>query len=388
VSRSEETQGAATVLRTEHLLLPDGWHDDVTVEVLGGRVLRLGRGGPAPDLVLDGDVVPGFVDTHVHGGGGASFSTTDPDEARAVIATHARGGTTTLLASLVTAEVGTLVEQVRALVPLVHAGELAGIHLEGPFLHEERRGAHDPGLLCDPTPERLDALLAAAEGTLAMVTLAPEREHAAEAVRRLRAAGVRVAVGHTTADETAAARAVDDGASVATHLFNAMAPVHHREPGPIPFLLTDPRVVVELIADGAHVHDDVLAMAVAAAGPERVSLVTDAMAAAGRPDGDFQLGGLTVRVRDRVARLVDDAGVEGSIAGSTLTMAAAVARASRLRGQSLRTASQMASTTPARAHGLAGVGSVVEGARADLVQLDGDLAVRSVFRAGRPVAMA
>ncbi|WP_232822003.1 N-acetylglucosamine-6-phosphate deacetylase [Desertihabitans aurantiacus] len=380
------SNGGDLILRAEHVLLPDGWHDDVTVEVAGGRVLRISSGsGPAPDLTLDGRVVPGFVDTHVHGGGGASFSTTDPDEVRTVVETHARGGTTTTMASLVTAEIGVLVEQVRTLVPLVRSGELAGIHLEGPFLSEQRCGAHDPALLVDPSPERLEPLLDAAQGTLAMVTLAPERPHATEAVRRLREAGVRVAVGHTTADEQLAARTVEAGATVATHLFNAMSPVHHREPGPIPFLLTDPRVVVELIADGAHVHDDVLAMAVAAAGPDRVALVTDAMAAAGRPDGDFRLGALTVRVRDRVARLVDADGVEGSIAGSTLTMDGALRRVAGLRGQSLASASLMASTTPARVHHLDGVGRLSEGARADLVQLDDQLGVQAVLRAGRPL---
>ncbi|MVA76596.1 amidohydrolase family protein [Auraticoccus sp. F435] len=372
-----------TVLRADRVLLPSGWQDDVALEVSQGRLASVTpAAGVRADEHLEGLVVPGYVDTHVHGGGGASFSTTDPDEVRTVLDTHARGGTTTLVASLVTASLETLLEQVRALVPLVRAGELAGIHLEGPFLNPDRRGAHDAELLVDPTPERVEALLAAADGTLAMVTLAPEREGGMAAVERFAAAGVRVAIGHTEADAATTARAVAAGVGVATHLFNAMPSIHHREPGPVPGLLTEPGVVVELIADGTHLADEVLAMAVAAAGPERVALVTDAMAATGCPDGRYEIGQLSVQVLDRVARLVTEDGSEGSIAGSTLLMGEAVQRVAGLPGVDLAAAVTMAGRTPARAHRLGQAGTLVPGGPADLVQLDADAGVRAVLRRG------
>ncbi len=372
------------LLRAERVLLPSGWTEDVALEVADGRLVSVApAAGARADERLGGAVVPGYVDTHVHGGGGASFSTTDPDEARTVLRTHALGGTTTMLASLVTASMDVVLDQVRALAPLVRSGELAGIHLEGPFLNPDRRGAHDAELLVDPTPERVEALLAAADGTLAMVTLAPEREHGMAAIERFTAAGVRVAIGHTEADAATTARAVAAGVSVATHLFNAMPAIHHREPGPVPGLLTEPDVVVELIADGTHLADEVLAMAVAAAGPQRVALVTDAMSATGCADGRYEIGQLSVLVQDRVARLVDAEGAVGSIAGSTLLMGEAVQRVAGLPGVDLADAVTMATRTPARAHRLGTVGTLVPGGYADLVQLGEDAGVRAVMQRGR-----
>lgn len=375
---------AVTVLHARQALLPEGWVDDVAIEVVDGRIRSLTpASGAHADVRLDGVVHPGLVDTHVHGGGGATFSTTDPDEARTVIAAHARTGTTTMVAGLVTAEIDQLVEQIRALRPLVLSGELAGLYLEGPFLGERRCGAHDPALLRDPAPELLDPLLAAADGTLTMITLAPERGGALEAIARCTAAGVNVAIGHTTADAALAGRAVDAGARVATHLFNAMEPIHHRAPGPVPRLLTDPRVVVELIADGVHLAEDVLSLAIATAGPRRTILITDAMAAAGAGDGRYRLGALDVRVREKVARVVDADGAEGSIAGSTLTLSAAVDRVAGLPGLDLATALTMATATPARAHGLDEVGQLAVGRWADLVHRGEDGSVLDVLRRGR-----
>ena len=170
---------------------------------------------------------------------------------------------------------------------------------------------------------------------------------------------------------------------MATHLFNAMPPLHHRSPGPVPLLLTDPGVLVELICDGAHVHPDMLALAIHAAGPDRVALVTDAMAAAGMDDGDYRIGTLQVNVDAGVARLVGPGGEPGSIAGSTLTMAAALAYAVDVVGVDLAAAARMAATTPAAWHGLGGSGSIVPGARADLVVLADDLSVDAVMKSGR-----
>ncbi len=370
------------VVRGRRVVTPSGVLTDVELVVSGGRIaqVRAASGPEGPDG-LAGWVVPGFVDTHCHGGGGADYATTDTEEALRARAFHRRNGTTTTYASLVTADLATLTVQIEALRPLVQDGALAGLHLEGPFLAAAKRGAHDPELLRPPTRADLDRLLAAGAGTIAMVTLAPELDGALAAIEHLSASGVVAAVGHTDGDETITRAALDAGATLATHLFNAMNPVHHRRPGPIPLLLTDPRVGVELIGDGFHLHPDVIALAVAAAGPGRVVLVTDAMAAAGMPDGNYSIGALDVAVRDGRARLVEPDGGLGSIAGSTLTMAAAVERLVAY-GLAVPEVAAMAATTPAARHGLTEVGRIEGGTWADLCLLDDGGRLQRVMHRG------
>lgn len=332
--------------------------------------------------VSDGWVVPGFVDTHVHGGGGADLAATDPGTIRQALTTGRRAGATSSFASLVTAGIDVLCAQLQALAPFVDDGEIAGIHLEGPFLAEARCGAQNPAFLRDPDPVLIDRLLSAADGRLSMITLAPELPGALDAIARLTDAGVTVAIGHTDADAETIARAVDSGATVATHLFNGMPPTHHRIPGPVPRLLADHRVLTELICDGFHLHPDVIAMAVSAAGTERVGLITDAMSATGMPDGSYRLGQLDVTVREGQARLRADDAAVGSIAGSTLTMAAAVAYCVQQVGLPVPDVARMAATTPARWHQLDQVGALEPGRRADLVVLDGHGSTRRVMRRG------
>ncbi|HYN93421.1 MAG TPA: amidohydrolase family protein, partial [Pilimelia sp.] len=252
------------------------------LETAGDRIAAVGPAGTgAPRRPPTGWLVPGFVDLHCHGGGGHSFVDGDPAAARAAAAYHRGHGTTTLLASLVTAPVAALAAATRALGPLVDAGVLAGLHYEGPYLARARRGAHDPAHLRDPAEAELRSLLALVPGAVRMVTLAPELPGAAAAIELLAGAGVVPAIGHTAASYAQTRAAVAAGARVATHLFNGMPPVHHRQPGPVAALLTAPEVVCELIADGVHLDDGALALAVAAAGPDRTALVTDAIAAAG-----------------------------------------------------------------------------------------------------------
>lgn len=358
--------------------LSPGW-----VEVEGGQVAAVGGGKPPrpADLALgSATIAPGFVDTHVHGGGGASF-TGPPNEVEAAAATHRAAGTTTVLASLVTAPPDDLLRSVSDLADLTAAGVVAGTHLEGPWLSPRRAGAHEVACLRHPDPREVDALLEAGRGTIRMVTLAPELPGALDAVRRLVAAGVTVAVGHTDASYDQARAALDAGASIGTHLFNTMPSLHHRDPGPVAALL-EADVVVELVADGVHLHPSVLALAARAA-RGRFALVSDAMAAAGAPDGRYRLGALDVEVRDGVARLSDS----GAIAGSTLVLADAVRFCAQVAGLPLADAVAAATATPADALELA-AGRLEPGAVADLVVLDEALSVTRVMAAGRFVATA
>nr|WP_222131864.1 N-acetylglucosamine-6-phosphate deacetylase [Pseudonocardia sp. C8] len=375
------------MLAADTVVLPGscgpGW-----VEVTGERITATGTGRPAraADVELGAAVVvPGFVDQHVHGGGGAAYTTGDPAEARRAVEFHRAHGTTTTLASLVTAGPADLRRAVDALAELVADGDLAGVHLEGPWLAAGRCGAHDPALLRDPDPAELDPLLRT--GVVRMVTLAPERHGGLDAIRRVTAAGALAAVGHTDAGYAAVVEAIEAGARVGTHLFNAMAPLHHREPGPAAALLGDPRVTVELVTDGLHVHPALWDLVLATAGPGRVAAVTDAMVAAGMPDGCYRLGGLDVRVAGGVARLAG----RGSIAGSTATGDALFRRIvanAPDRATGLERAVALTSSTPASTLGLDDVGALEPGRRADLVVLTGELQVRAVYRRGRPVCGA
>jgi N-acetylglucosamine-6-phosphate deacetylase len=355
-----------------------GW-----LETRGQRIRECGTGPPPRQADVDlpeALVVPGFVDIHAHGGGGASYCDGDADILRAAVF-HRQHGTTTTLASLVTAPPGELLTAVGALADSTRAGVVAGIHLEGPWLSPAHCGAHDCDQLRNPEPTEIDALLAAGGGAIRMVTLAPERPGSHQAIAHFGDAGVVVAVGHTDATYEQTRHAVELGATVGTHVFNAMRPLHHREPGPTLALLQDPRVTVELIADGVHLHPAVLRAAIDAAGAHRTALVTDAIAAAGLGDGEFRLGAMQIDVVDQVAR------VRGTsiIAGSTATMDQIFRNVIGQLGPSdaaLTAAVQMTSTTPARALGLTRVGALQAGFDANLVVLDRDLQPIAIMTGG------
>lgn len=363
------------------VVTPTGIIRQGCVEIEGDRITAVAE----YPTIRDGHwIVPGFVDIHTHGGGGHTFTTGDVESARKAADFHLSHGTTTLLASLVSSPYELMRDATAAFAPLVAEGVLAGIHFEGPYLSATRCGAQNPRFLRDPSVEELSALIELGEGAIRMVTIAPERAGALDTIKFLVARNVVAAIGHTDAtyDQTRAAIAV--GASVATHLFNGMRPVHHREPGPVLALLRAPNVVSELVADGVHLHDGTLTFAVSVAGPDRTALITDAMAAAGMADGLYELGGQSIVVADRVARLADrnGSGEPGAIAGSTLTMDAALRQAVNA-GISLPDACRMAATTPARALGLDDrVGALIAGWRADLVVLDDELQVVRVMRGG------
>ncbi|ASU80554.1 N-acetylglucosamine-6-phosphate deacetylase [Actinopolyspora erythraea] len=357
----------------------DGW-----IRIERGRIAEIGEGpvpGGAPDL--DGRwIVPGFVDIHCHGGGGGSLTSRDQHQISRAVDAHRAHGTTTMLASLVTASIPQLREQIESLLEPVAAGQLAGIHLEGPFLSAVRCGAHDTDMLRPPDPETVTELLEAGRGAVRMVTLAPELDGAVEAVKQLSEAGVIAAVGHTDAVAEQVRPAVEAGATVATHLFNGMRPLHHREPGPVGTLLDDERITVELICDMVHLHPTVARLVARHAGPARTVAVTDAISATEAGDGHYELGSLPLTVTNGEPRLAD-----GSLAGSTLTMDTALRNLVERCGLSLPEAVAACATKPAELLGLSDrLGSIRPGLEADLVVLDEGLRPRHVLKSGSVVS--
>ncbi|MFE2641682.1 N-acetylglucosamine-6-phosphate deacetylase [Streptomyces nigra] len=367
------------VLSGAHVVLPTGTLEEGQVIVDGARIA-----GTAPENARRADltghwIVPGFVDIHNHGGGGASFTSGTPEDVLRGIRTHRLHGTTTLVASTVTGDMNFLTRRAGLLSELAEQGDIAGIHFEGPFISPCRKGAHSEELLRDPDPADVRKLVDAARGHAAMVTLATELPGGIDSVRLLAEHGVIAAIGHTDAGYEQTVEAIDAGATVATHLFNAMPPLGHREPGPIVALLEDERVTVELINDGTHLHPASLELAFRHAGADRVAFITDAMDAAGYGDGRYMLGPLEVEVADGVARLVEG----GSIAGSTLTLDRAFKRAVTIDRLPVGDVVAALSANPAKLLGRYDrVGSLEPGKDADLVVLDADFELKGVMRRG------
>jgi N-acetylglucosamine-6-phosphate deacetylase len=382
---------------TPSRVIPDGW-----VLVKGDRIVGVGEPGQQPPGASSGHehaaaeqgrepgagevaiidlggrfLLPGLVDLHVHGGGTAAFDE-GADAIRTAVATHRAHGTTRTMLSLITNDIPGMQSSIREAAGVANADpSILGLHLEGPFLSPLHRGAHDPSKLTDPNAAAVDALLAAGDGAIRTVTLAPELPGGPELIARLVASGIHAAVGHTDADYDTALAAFDVGADLVTHAFNAMRPLHHRNPGVIAAAM-DAGVVLEAINDGVHLHNATVRLLQAVA-PGRVAFVTDAMAAAGAADGRYRLGPLDVDVQGGVARLVEG----GSIAGSTLTMDVAVRRGVQDVGMSVVGAVAAGSTIPARWIGRdAEFGSISVGRAADLVVADADLAVVAVMAGG------
>lgn len=372
---------ATTVIHSARLIDDGRVTDDAWVAFDGGRASNAGTGDGwralAPSDAVDaagGVLTPGFVDLHGHGGGGHAYD----EGADAILAArelHRRHGTTSAVISLVTASGLDLARRLETVAQLNGAAGIVGSHLEGPFLDPAHHGAHDPGLLDVPTAATVDRLLRAGRGTVRQVTIAPDIDGALDAIRAVVAAGAVAAVGHTGADAALTAAAFEAGATMLTHAFNAMPGLHHREPGPVGAAFADHRVTLEIIADGVHLHPEIVRLAFAAA-PGRIALVTDAMAAAGATDGVYSLGDMRVEVRDGVARLDD-----GTIAGSTLTQDHAL-RTAVAAGVALPDALRALTATPARTIRAAGVGRLTPGSAADAVLLSPTLAVDAVWAGG------
>jgi len=397
--------GGNFIIEHARVVTPRGVLEDACVWVRGGIIEDIGNDGadkadenPGKSgsplhseerrtaTKIDGTgkwVLPGFVDMHVHGGAGHDFMDADSEGLRAITRFHAEHGTTSMLATSLTASREDLTGMLDRVHRFIENGmpyaRLVGAHLEGPHVSLKWKGAQNPAYILPPQTEWLADWVRRYPGLIRMQTLAPELPGALEYIERLAEAGAVPACGHTDALYEEIVLAADHGLRQAVHTFNAMRPYHHREPGTVGAVLTDRRIMAEIIADGHHVHPAGIKMLIAAKGVDRVIMITDAMAAAGQPDGEYDLGGLQVVMQDGVARLKEG----GNLAGSTLTMIDAFRYMVRTVGASVEEASRMASANPARQLGMDGeIGSLAPGKRADMLLLDNRLELRQVWIGG------
>ena len=339
---------------------------NIWLDIRDGLIHEIGDGAhPNAERKFSGTLIPGFIDIHCHGGGGYYFSNSSPHLTAIAIATHRQSGTTTQFASLVTADLGELKEQIERLIPFVRSGDLAGIHLEGPYLSHAKCGAHAPALLRAPQLDEVQSLIEWGQGTIAMVTIAPELEGALESIAWLASQGIIAAIGHSDADADTARAAIDAGAQVVTHFTNAMAKMVGGQ-SMATEVLEDSDISLELINDGTHVPIDVIEVLKKKA-LERTILVTDAMSAAGGNDGKYLIGDLEVEVKESIARLVSN----GALAGSTLTMERAFINFLNKDGVSIVDAVHASSTHAAQVFALKNVGSLSIGKKADILHFDG-----------------
>ena len=376
-------------------VLPDGVREGVRVVIDDGRIAGL-EAAPSPtsgdEVFDDATLLPGLVDLQVNGADGAAYDAVEAGERARATHYHVERGTTSLLATLVTAPVDRLRSALARLAEDVDPrGPVVGIHLEGPFLSEAKSGAHTRDWLCDPTLPAVEGLLAKAAGTLRLVTLAPELPGALEAIARFVAAGAVVAAGHSVATTDQLRRAIDAGLDFITHLGNASdwpsrpfdEGLHFRrsEPGLVGTFLFERRLRGSLILDGHHLHPELARALVSLRGADQVVLVSDATPATGLPPGRYPLGGLDTTIH---AGGYATAG-EG-LAGSVIPLLTAVQVAVEVAGIALVDAVQMASATPARIIGLEGrKGALIQGADADLVLVGADWGTRAVYRLGERV---
>lgn len=391
----EPESGDCLVLRRARIYTPLEAIEEGYLAVRGGRILELGRepATPLPGCAeedLSGMVVgPGLVDTHIHGARGVDVMQGSRDSLLELSRILAQHGVTSFLPTSVTAPREDLHRVSRAVCEAVEAqargvegARILGLHMEGPYINPERAGAQNREHIRRPDPEEFLEIWGVCKGVRA-ATVAPEVEGALDLIRLLSSKGVVAQAGHSSASYEEALRGVYAGVSKATHLYNAMREIHHREPGIAVALLTSPGVFLELIADAIHVSSAMLRLTIGYAGAERIVLVSDAISAAGLGDGSYSLGGLRVRVERGVARLEES----GAIAGSTVLLDGAFRNIASL-GRGLGDVFTMSSTAPARSVGADAVeriGLLRPGYSADLVILTSSLEVAGTLVGGRVV---
>jgi N-acetylglucosamine-6-phosphate deacetylase len=381
-------------IHADRALTPYEDISDAVIVLQGSRISAVGQRGKivlprgVREIKMPGKtVVPGFVDVHIHGAGGRDVMEATAEALEIVAATVALHGTTSFVATTVTASEIETRDSVKGIAQFIlNSGqcavrelnaEILGIHFEGPFISKARRGVHPAEWILAPSAEILAQMLKDARGTAQILTLAPELPGALELIAAARQAGLVVSMGHTDANYEQALAAIHAGASHAAHVFNAMRPFSHRGTGVIGAVMTSPQVSAELIADGIHVDEAAMRMLLDMKTPERVILVSDGTSATGMPDGKYRLGNFDVKVKDGVCR-----NKEGKLAGSTLTLDRAL-RNMVAMGVPLASALRMMTANPARQIGLGTrKGVLAEGADADLVFLDDKLEVTDVMTRG------
>ncbi|SRR5579875_18997 len=390
---------SATVVHASRILTPEEELTESIIVVEDGRISAIGHRDEvrvpagATDYVASAmTVVPGFVDVHIHGAGGHDVMEANARALDRVTSVAARHGTTSIVATTVTAPIDETCHSLQGIARYIRkhesssgdarpAAEILGIHLEGPFISKTKRGVHPPDSIAKPSIDSLQKLLAAADGLVKIVTVAPEVPGATKLIEAIVAEKIVAALGHTDADFEQARAAIHVGARHAVHVYNAMRPFDHRDPGIIGAILTDPEITAEIIADGVHVSGPAIQVLIGCKGVDAVLLVSDGIAATGMPDGNYRLGNIDVTVKDGVCR-----NSEGKLAGSTLTLDHAIRNLVAL-GVSLRDAVRMATILPARRLGIAGrKGILAIGADADLVALTPDLRVAAVMTRGSGLA--
>ncbi|WP_028549873.1 N-acetylglucosamine-6-phosphate deacetylase [Paenibacillus sp. UNC451MF] len=339
--------------------------------------------------VIDGQggwMLPGFIDVHVHGGYGHDFMDADAEGLDEITRFHAHNGTSVMLATTVTASKADIDQVLSRVQSYREAGmpyaQLLGVHLEGPYISAKWPGAQNPQFIVPPQPAWLEDWTQRFPGLIKMQTLAPESEGAIDYIEALTRQGIVAALGHTDASFDQVQLAAEHGLSHAVHTFNAMTRLHHREPGTVGAVLTNPAIMAEVIADGHHVHPACIRLLAQMKGPDNLLLITDAMSAAGLGNGEYKLGGLDVIVNGGVARLKEG----DSLAGSTLTMIEAFRYTVNEVGISVEHASRMASGTPARRLGIdAETGALEPGKQADVLLLNKQLELERVWVQGRVI---
>jgi N-acetylglucosamine-6-phosphate deacetylase len=382
------------VIYADRALTPFEEISDAVVVIHGSKISAVGQRDAvevprgAREIAAPGKtIVPGFVDVHIHGAGGHDVMEGTAEALEIIAATVARHGTTSLVATTVTASEAQTCSSVAGIARFILAAglspareltaEIIGIHFEGPFISPAKRGVHPAEWIAAPSPTYLVRILEEARGTAQILTLAPELPGALELIALARSAGLVVSIGHTNATYEQACTAIAAGASHAAHVFNAMRPFSHRETGVLGAVLTSPNVSAELIADGVHVDAAAIRMLVDLKTPERVILVSDGTSATGMPDGKYQLGTFEVKVSGGVCR-----NAQGKLAGSTLTLDRALRNMVAL-GVPLLSAVRMLTANPAQQVGLGTrKGVLAAGADADLVFLDDKLEVSAVMTRG------
>jgi N-acetylglucosamine-6-phosphate deacetylase len=389
-----------TAIYASRIFTPQEQLADSVILTEGGRIIAIGHRDEvkipagAIDYIAAGMIVaPGFVDVHIHGAGGHDVMEATPAALDCITSTVARYGTTSILATTVTASVDDTCRSLEGIAQYIRAhekfeqdstslsAEILGIHLEGPFISKARRGVHPPDAIARPSVQILEKFRAAADGLIRMITVAPEIPGALDLIQAAASNGIVAAIGHTDANYEQTQAAIQAGARHTVHFYNAMRPFSHRDPGIIGAVLTEPDVTAEVIADGIHVAGPAIQVLLGTKGFDTVLLASDATAATGMPDGNFRLGKFEVAVKDGVCR-----NAEGKLAGSTLTLDRALRYIVAL-GVPIIDAVRMATILPARRVSLAGKkGIIAMGADADLVVLTPDLRVVGVMTRGAGLA--